>query len=225
MLIFFRKWCSIIVVYSVVSLYIQITIVATFECLTFMNSTCPNNVLTEWNNLNVGKNLKEWIQSVTVEILDQNTALAWKLLSTRGNHCKTISITRYDYFAQFDPELYSSNVTILGKIDPNDDGQDWFPYERQFVGPIWAAINDPWEWYIHEEDKVISGLVDDATLHNGFYYGILNNEYLRIGKSIYYLIQIILFIYLAALFCFRAQLVFFSRIHQASSCQDLELIA
>ena len=32
-------------------------------------------------------------------------------------------------------------------------------------------------------------------------------------------------IYLAALFCFRAQLVFFSRIHQASSCQDLELIA
>ena len=162
----------------------EINIISTFECFTYMASTCRNNVVTKWNNQNIGRNLKEWIKSVSVEKIDEHSALLWKDQEhhSRGNHCKTITIKKNDFFSSMAPEIYSSNVTILGKIHHSDKGNDWEPKERQFVGPVWATINDQAEWYIDEMEGVVSALSQEAKLHNGFYYGILDNEYMKIRK-------------------------------------------
>ena len=182
--ILLRKLRLISVFHLFAILCIEINPASTFECFTYMNSTCRNNVVGKWNKQHVGRNLKEWIKSVSVEKLDENTALSWKHQGTRGKHCKTITIKKNDFFSSMAPRIYSSNVTILGKIYHDDEGKDWEPEQRRFFGPVWATINDQVEWYIDEKEGVVSGISEDARLHNGFYYGILDNKYMKIRKQL-----------------------------------------
>ena len=151
-----------------------------------MTSTCPNNVVTGWNKNDIGKSLKLWITSVSIEKVDLHTAIFWKNqpYQYRGKHCKTISIKKNDIFTNMVPDTFSSNITILGKVTHDDDGKDFEPKERNFIGPIWATINDQFEWYIGDKEGDTSGLSRNATLHNGLYYGILNNEQMTIGMQI-----------------------------------------
>ena len=53
--------------------------ISMFECFTYMTSKCPNNKITYWNKNDVGKNLKEWIMSVSVRYLSNSSV-------TTGNY-------------------------------------------------------------------------------------------------------------------------------------------
>ena len=53
----------------------------------------------------------------------------------------------------------------------------------QFQGPIWADLNNHFEWsFKYYPDKISAKLSPDAILRNGLYYGFLNNNELKIGK-------------------------------------------
>ena len=158
-----------------------------FTCFTYMTSTCRNDVVTKWNQQNIGENLKQWIKSVSIEKIDKKTAELWNQTQQhhmRGKHCKTVTTKWNEVFPDMDPELFSPNITILGKVPHEDDGKNWEPRERKFIGPIWATINDQYEWYVDDKLGQTSGLSEGSMLHNGVYYGILNNEDLKIGTKL-----------------------------------------
>ena len=163
-------------------LYIKVSVLLTFECSTYMTSTCQNNKITKWNHKNIEDNLKEWITSVSVTHLNDSEAMKWKNqgIDSRGKHCKTIAVKRNEFFYRYAPEIYSPNITVLGKLSHEDDGKN--PLLKRFVGPVWADINDQYEWVIDTREGGTSGLSNDAVLHNGLYYGVLDNDYMKIGK-------------------------------------------
>ena len=168
-------------------LYIKISVVSTFECLTYMTSTCQNDKITKWNTKNIAKHLKEWIRSVSVEDINDSREVNSKNqeIYNRGKYCKTIAVKRNEYFYRYAPEVYSPNITILGKLSHEDCGNN--SLQKIFVGPVWADINHQDEWRTKDDkdgrrEGVISGLSNDALLHNGLYYGILNNGNMKIGK-------------------------------------------
>ena len=179
----------ICVVISIFSVLVVITInnSAAFKCFTYMTSTCRNGVVTKWNKHNIGENLKQWVKSVSIEKIDEKTAELWTQTQDdhkRGNHCKTTTTRWKEVFPDMDPELYSPFITILGKITHQDDGKNWEPRQRKFIGPIWATINDPYEWKVDQKEGGTPGLSENSTLHNGFYYGTLNNEDMKIGTKL-----------------------------------------
>ena len=177
--------CAVISTFSVL-IVIAINNSVAFKCFTYMTSTCRNDVITKWNKNNIGQNLKQWVKSVSIEKIDEKTAELWSQTQDYhkgGKHCKTITTRWNDVFPDTDPELYSPNITILGKVTHRDDGKNWEPRQRKFIGPIWATINDQYEWYIDDKDGQTSGLSNGSKLHNGFYYGILNNEHMKIGRK------------------------------------------
>ena len=111
-----------------------------------------------------------------------------------GKYCKTIAITKNDIYTDMVPELFSNDVsdendyyrnTILGKTNQTDDGEDLKPNERRFAGPVWALISDQYEWNIGGADtsstRKAKSLFDGTKLHNGFYYGNINNDLMKIG--------------------------------------------
>ena len=149
--------------------------VSGFKCFTTMSSTCPKNVITSWNtNDNMADNLMKWIKSVTFEQTSKNEA--------SGKHCKTITIKENDFFSQMAPEIYSPNITMFGKVSHNDDGKNWQPSQRVFVGPIWATLNDQFEWIVENENGMKAMLSTEALIHNGLYYGTIDNDDLNLGK-------------------------------------------
>ena len=156
-----------------------------FECLTDVYSDCPNNKITKWNQRNIGENLKNWLKSVNVVRLNETEAELWheRDIDDRGKHCKTLVVKRFEYFHQHLPEIFSPNITILGKLEHAQ--ARWYPARVKFHGPVWADINDQMEWYIDDKaaPDAISGLSEGALLHNGMYYGTLNNEKMAIGKQ------------------------------------------
>ena len=112
-----------------------------FECFTYITSTCSNNVVSKWNKDDVGKSLQQWVKSISIKKLHKKTfdfGDENQQDHSKGKHCKTVTITRNDTFSKFDPDLYSSKITILGKVTHDDDGKNWYPTSRTFYGPIWA---------------------------------------------------------------------------------------
>ena len=104
-----------------------------------------------------------------------------KVLHITGKHCKTIVAQKNEYFYNYVPEFYSRNITILGKLSHDDNGNN--SERKKFVGPVWADINDQNEWNINQTEEAISRLSEKAVFHNGLYYGVLDNEIMKIGKN------------------------------------------
>ena len=169
---------SISIVFILLLVQIVVFRVSGFVCYTRMTSTCPDNVITSWNtNKNVPGSLRQWIKSVTVEVLnDKNAAI--------GKHCKTITVKKSDFFSKLEIYVYAPTVTILGKVNDSDHGADINPKQRAFVGPIWATINDQFEWKLENPWKngAKAKLDSAALLHNGLYYGAIDNDEMSIGK-------------------------------------------
>ena len=140
-----------------------------------MTSTCPDNVVTSWNtNDKISDNLMKWIKGVTFHKPGKDVA--------NGKHCKTISTKKNDFFSLMAREIYSPNVNILGKVAHHDDDKDREPSRRKFVGPIWATMNDQFEWIFenNKQNKLEAKLSTEALLHNGLYYGTLDNDVLSL---------------------------------------------
>ena len=175
-------------------LLLVIDVASSFECFTSITSTCDNNVVTAWNKRNVFKQLKTWIKSVRINRINEShpNSLENDRYNTQGRNCKTISVKKNDIFTSMAPEMFSDDITILGKVTHDDDGKSWTPKQRKFVGPIWATVNDQFEWYIDgvhlEGTGETSKLIEGARMHNGFYYGTLDNEQMKIGNKYNYII-------------------------------------
>ena len=169
-----------------IHLNVGIGIASPLNCLTYATSTCPNNVVTAWNKKDIGKSLALWIRSVHIDKIDQDTATYWnnQVYPYRGKHCKTITIKRNEYFANMVPYMFTPHITILGKVAHDDDGKDFQPKTRKFLGPIWASMNDKEGELYKNNIGDIFGYSKDAELRNGLYYGILNNEKMTLGMHI-----------------------------------------
>ena len=145
------------------------------QCRTEIKSICPNIGISKWNKKNVGRQLKKWITSVSVE---------WtfdKFTPTDADHCKLFTMKPNYFFHKFAPDATSPDVMMIGKIVPPDKTSH---YQRpKLVGPIWADMHNGHEWNINEEPgKHLSARIsEDALFGNGLYYGILNNDQLRLG--------------------------------------------
>ena len=159
------------------------------NCQTFMVSTCPNNKVTKWNKLNVGKHIKRWIKSVSIEYKTE-------VQPSSNTGCKALVMREMLFFSNFAQDAVSKYGIILGNIQP----QSYQSYNQmfqqnpnpstdnqlvtfEFQGPIWADLNNHFEWrFEHYPDKISAKLSSDAILRNGLYYGYLNNNELKIGK-------------------------------------------
>ena len=154
------------------------------KCYTSMESKCINNEITKWNTKNVGKHIKEWIRSIEIDYYPESKP-------HNELHCKAFIMKEMPFFSQFDPDVISPYGVILGNTLPEDDEnheeqlkeskQNSPTVKLKFDGPVWADLNNE-EWIIEEfENKMRARLSPDAILRNGLYYGVLNNDEMRIG--------------------------------------------
>ena len=154
----------------------SLSYVSLFQCRTYMTSTCPNFEITKWNTKNVGKNLKEWIKSVSIEWKSQQHLPS-------GRHCKAFVVKKNSFFYQYAPDVISPNIIILGKLmHDNEVGNTKTP---KLYGPVWADVNNQAEWSIIQHGQGITARLSlEAVLRNGLYYGVLNNNQMKIGNCI-----------------------------------------
>ena len=156
---------------------------SSFQCRLNMTSTCANNEVNKWNTKNIAKNLKEWIKSIAVE---------WKVHETivGGRHCKVFIVKKNNIFNDFASDFLSPNTVMLGKVMHQNKKSKYTKYENikklktpQLYGPIWADLGNEYEWNIRQNAQGGSaGLISDAVLGNGLYYGILNNDQMMLGN-------------------------------------------
>ena len=147
------------------------------DCSIYMRSTCPNDIVSNWNKENVGESLRSWIKSIKFEKLDENSNASRKIhgLEHIGNHCIDFVATDDEpYFARVREDFSVTSVTF-GKITLVDDVRNSEAHERKFVGPVWTTIHYPFEWEHDYREGPISVLSEDASFHNGLYYRASNN--------------------------------------------------
>ena len=147
-----------------------------------MNSICPNDKITKWNKKNVGKNLKEWLRSISIE---------WKYneYSIGGNGCKVFSKIRHDTFEMYAPGAYDPHIIMFGKDEStfsvsNDEQirRNKNTTKHKLRGPIWADLNNSYQWIINKTLHGVSvRLSDMAVLANGLYYGYLSGDGIQLG--------------------------------------------
>ena len=136
-------------------------------------------MVTEWNTRDIGKILTNWFKSISIE----NNKKECVMIASIGNNCKTLSITENHVFLNMDPETYAPEGVTLGKVLHDDDGGiSLSPKERKFVGPVWATLNDLFDWDTDIKEGTIHSLkAERHRLYNGIYYGALNNTQMKIG--------------------------------------------
>ena len=152
------------------------------QCLVNMNSICPNDKITKWNKKNVGKNLKEWLRSISIE---------WKYNEylIGENDCKVFSKVRHDTFEMYAPGVYDPHIVMFGKdattFNVSNDEQIRRienTTKHKLRGPIWADLNNRYQWIINKTLQGVSvRLSDKAVLANGLYFGYLSGDGIQLG--------------------------------------------
>ena len=153
------------------------------QCRLNMKSTCGNKEIAKWNTKNIARHLKDWIKSISVEWKVQETI-------TGGRHCKVFIVKKNSIFEDYAPYFFSPNIVMLGKVMHQNKNSKYTKYENidklkrpKFYGPIWADISNEQQWNIRQDAKGGSaGVVSDALLAHGLYYGVLNNDQMRLGN-------------------------------------------
>ena len=115
---------------------------SSIRCRTEIKSICPKDMISNWNSKNVGKELKKWIRSISVE---------WnvdKFIPNNGLYCKFFTMKPNYFFHKFAPDATSPDVMMIGKIEPPNQTSH---YQRpKLIGPIWADMHNGHEWNIEE---------------------------------------------------------------------------
>ena len=151
------------------------------QCRTEIKSICPNNKVSRWNRINVSKELKKWIRSVSVQ---------WEFdryIPNDNSHCKMFTMKPNYFFYQFAPDATSLDVMIIGNVEPPNETSKSINTKFQrpkIIGSIWADMHNGHEWNIKEipRKRLSAHVSSDAILGNGLYYGVLNNNQLRLGE-------------------------------------------
>ena len=149
---------------------------STIKCNLKMTSTCPEYIKTKWNRKNVGLNLKEWFKSIRIEGKTEKYDI-------RGRHCKVIFVQDDRFFPEMLPDFIIPQTVILGKMAPQY--KSLYTQSTKLYGPVWADINNREEWVINmhnNNQQMHAALAEGAILRNGIYYGVLNNDQVKIGN-------------------------------------------
>ena len=156
---------------------------ASTKCHTFMTSTCKDNEVTSWNRKHVGKHIKRWIKSIIFEYRRNEQ-------SSGESNCKALIMKEMPFFSNFAPYVISRYGVMVGNISPRSyesynkifEGEASPTMSIQFQGPIWADLNNHFEWIVEsDQEKITARLSLDSILRNGLYYGILNNNEMKLG--------------------------------------------
>ena len=149
-------------------------------CRTNMTSTCSSYKVTKWNKRNVGRHLKEWIKSISIE---------WKfdeMFLDEASHCKAFIIKKNEFFYKYAPDVISSDVIILAKIMHQSNVEKSnikISESPKLHGPSWVDLNNRNEWEIEQHPhRVTARLLKDAVLANGLYYGELSSDDMKLGE-------------------------------------------
>ena len=153
-----------------------------------VSSICPNNEITEWNTKNVSHNLRKWIRSVSIEWNDDERVPC-------GKNCKVFLMKQNNFLNKYAPTKTSPDIMMIGKMENTDTIKI---KDEQYVtnadgnkppklhGPIWTDMHSGTEWNIihnHQHGKLSGRVKPNALLKNGLYYGVLNNEELKLGRT------------------------------------------
>ena len=172
-----------IVILFIVTLCPSFCISASTKCHTFMTSTCKDNDITNWNTNNIGKHIKRWIKSIIFEYRKNEQ-------SSGESNCKALIMKEMPFFSNFAPDVISRYGVVIGNILPKSfesynkifDGEPSPTMTIQFQGPIWADLNNHFEWKVEsDQEKITARLSLDSILRNGLYYGVLNNNEMKLG--------------------------------------------
>ena len=171
-LFFFLITCSVVTISSKFEQNGQ------FRCRTEIKSSCQNDYVSKWNRKNVSNELKKWIRSISVE---------WnadRFTTDNGRLCKFFTMIPNYFFHKFAPDATSPDVMMIGKIKP--PSMTSHNQKPKTIGPIWADMHNGHEWNIKQTPgKHLSAHISsEALFGNGSYYGILNNDQLRLGTTI-----------------------------------------
>ena len=140
------------------------TITSSSRCSNNITSTCPNYEITNWNKKNIGQNIKEWIKSLRIEWNPQ-------VPSFGDRQCNTFLIKKHTFFHNYGPDKIPDASMFLGKV----------MHANELT--VWADLNNREEWIITQNlRKASARLHKKAVLKNGLYYGILNNNQIKLGK-------------------------------------------
>ena len=153
------------------------------QCRVNMTSTCLDYEITKWNQKNIRNKLKEWVRSI---------AIKWKYneFLTSGNHCKVFSKLKNNALEKYAPGAYDPYIIMIGKDASNfakSKDEKYRSIENttkpKLHGPIWADLNNGYEWIINETlDEISIRLSDDAILGNGLYYGLPSGDNMKLGN-------------------------------------------
>ena len=142
-----------------------------------ITSTCLDLKVTKWNTKNVGRRITKWIRSVRI---DGNV----EKFDVDSKYCKALFVKQDDFFAKESPDMISAETVIIGKLMPQY--KDVYGKSTKFSGPVWVDMNNRKEWniFFHKNRRqMFAELANEAVLANGLYYGELDNDQAKIGKT------------------------------------------
>ena len=149
------------------------------QCRTHLKSSCPNYTITKWNKNDVSQNLKSWIRTIFIE---------WNIdkIVPGGRHCKMFVMKPNYFYHKYAPDATSPDVMIIAKIMPENNSDSNSNKRPKLYGPVWADIHNGHEWNIKETPgrQLSAKVSSDALLANGLYYGVINNDQLKLGNNI-----------------------------------------
>ena len=149
------------------------------RCRTNLKSACPNYTITRWNRKNVSQNLKTWIRTLSIE---------WNVdkVVSGGIHCKMFVMKPNYFYHKYAPDATSPDIMMIAKILPENNRGSNNNKRPQLYGPVWADVHNGHEWSIKENPgrQITAKVSSDALLANGLYYGVINNDRMKLGNNI-----------------------------------------
>ena len=141
-------------------------------CGTILISTCSGVGTSKWNKRDVEKELKKWITSIKFKVNEN--------FVESENKCTNFFISENKIFHNYGTDAISDKVMLFGNTLRVKKSHA--TTKVMFDGPVWADLNNPSGWSITQLHRMVFKIEKKENLRNGFYYGELKNEDLKIGN-------------------------------------------
>ena len=99
------------------------------------------------------------------------------------NKCTNFFISENKVFHNYGTDAISDKVMLFGntlRVKKSNETT-----KVKFDGPVWMDLNNPAGWAITQHLRKVFKIEKKENLRNGFYYGELKNEDLKIGNVKY----------------------------------------
>ena len=144
-------------------------------CSTILTSTCSGIGTSRWNKKDVEKELKEWITTIKFNVNENSLE--------NENKCINFFISQNKVFHNYGTDAISDKVMLFGNTLRVKESNA--TTKVKFDGPVWMDLNNHAGWTITQHHRKAFKIEKKENLRNGFYYGELKNEDLKIGNVNY----------------------------------------